>query len=331
MATKLRMPFFAAVAAGQTSVFVFNLINGSRQTVDISALGDPDGLADNRINYVELFRDHVLLAGSHSISAWHRTKGTVGLFPPRSPSVVINASPALLANAPGYWRGYGRRPAKWSAVHHDGANLVAVSHGVRLPQDGRLMWTVRPGRAEDGALQVAPRRTAVLRLHATCVQLAVENGKAVVATVHADLFCALWLVDLTNPAEEGTLRPAAPVSGVGTRSRWHVRFADEAWFSAAEAAVLPPAVRGEPLAGRNDGGPDLLPRHRRARARRPVPRRVRAPARARVRVPACMGVVSRELDSQIRCCLLRRVDPGRACVAGTRWTGWSCRPRRGAG
>ena len=206
------MPFFAAVAAGQTNVFVFNLLDATRQTVDISALGDPDGLADNRINYVELLGDHVLLAGSHSISAWHRAKGTVGLFPPKSPSVVINASPALQANAPGFWRNYGRRPAKWSAVHHDGLNLVAVSHGTRLPPDGRLLWTHQPGHAEDGSMAVRPEKTATLRLHATCVQLAVENGRAVVVTVHADLFCGLWLVDLADGATDGRLRPSAPVS-----------------------------------------------------------------------------------------------------------------------
>lgn len=213
-ATKLRMPFFAAVAAEQTKVFVFNVLDGSQQVVDISRLSDPDDLADHRINYVELFGDHVLLAGAHSISAWHRAKGTAGLFPPRSSSVVINASPALQANAPGFWRNYGRRPAKWSAVHHDGANLVAVSHGTRLPQDGRLMWTVAPGTAEDGSMQVAPERTAVLRLHATCVQLAVENGRAVVATVHSDLFVGLWLVDLRAGGGEGALRPEPPVRGV---------------------------------------------------------------------------------------------------------------------
>ena len=62
-----------------------HLLNRTRQTAGISALGDSDSLADSTFSYVDLSGDYVLFVRVAYPLGVERRQGSVYLSPPRSP------------------------------------------------------------------------------------------------------------------------------------------------------------------------------------------------------------------------------------------------------
>lgn len=250
-ATKMRWPYFVAVARNSDEVFRFDLrASPPQRTVFLMTpfwQAAPHGLGEGQVRYVEIDSRAIYLAGDKSVVMWrHDEPGDQRIcWPPDPPEGPIDdeqlwhaLDPSLEFDEAGNRIvDSDERPAErlvrpmgshyrqprlggFGAVHHDGSGTHVVGASGQAGAHPRLFWTTNyldTVWSEDRAF--LERKTVVLTIlkvdaTVTIDQLAVENGRAVFALQDEELGASLWLVNLRDFADHADFAkdPPKPVS-----------------------------------------------------------------------------------------------------------------------
>lgn len=216
-ATKMRWPYFVAVANGSDEVYRWDLRTSppERATLHMTPFwrAAPAGLGERRVFYVEIDSKAIYLAGEMSVLMWRHDEPGEGrwlCWPPDPPQGPIAGEPAAPvdpdAQASDTVVTHWRQPSLggYAAVHHDGCGKHIVAAAGEEGERMRLYWTsdyLDTIWADDRDL--LERKTVVLTIApigagVAIVQLAVENGRAVFVILDADLGTSLWLINLRD-------------------------------------------------------------------------------------------------------------------------------------